>query len=102
MGMQKDHIRRRLDTHQFDYNGSSGSGHCVASFASLMNLHPEVFLSPPCSLTKFRVFTSKAIAGTSGLKNDSIRSDQASFDCSDDETSERNSRDEGFECPIRC
>ncbi|KAJ0766036.1 putative transcription factor C2H2 family [Helianthus annuus] len=47
-------------------------------------------------------FTSKAIAGTSGLKNDSIRSDQASFDCSDDETSESNSRDEGFECPICC
>ncbi|PWA80077.1 RING/U-box superfamily protein [Artemisia annua] len=38
-------------------------------------------------------FASNAIAGTSGLKN-------ASNDCSDDEISESNSGDEGFECPI--
>lgn len=45
-------------------------------------------------------FASNAIAGTSGLKNDSLRPNQPSSDCSDDEVSINNSREEGFECPI--
>ncbi|XP_076881694.1 uncharacterized protein LOC143529896 [Bidens hawaiensis] len=36
----------------------------------------------------------------SGPKVDSTTSNQASFDCSDDETSESNNGDEAFECPI--
>lgn len=45
-------------------------------------------------------FASNAIAGTSGLKHNSLRPTQASSDCSDDEISENNSGEEGFECPI--
>lgn len=45
-------------------------------------------------------FASNAIASTSGFKNASLRSTQASSDCSDDEISESNSGEEGFECPI--
>ncbi|KAK1435843.1 hypothetical protein QVD17_01613 [Tagetes erecta] len=47
-------------------------------------------------------FASNTIAGTSRLNKHSARSNQASFECSDDETSESNSGDEGFECPICC
>lgn len=45
-------------------------------------------------------FASNAIAGSSGLKTDSSRSAQTSPDCSDDEISLNNSREEGLECPI--
>lgn len=45
-------------------------------------------------------FASNAIAGTSGLKNDSTRPNQASSDYSDDDISVNNSREEGLECPI--
>ncbi|KAL4584083.1 hypothetical protein LXL04_008673 [Taraxacum kok-saghyz] len=43
-------------------------------------------------------FASNVITGT--LKNDSTTSNQASSDCSDDENSINNSRDEALECPI--
>ncbi|PWA81917.1 RING/U-box superfamily protein [Artemisia annua] len=45
-------------------------------------------------------FGSNTIAGTSGPKSDSTRPGQASSDCSDDEISLNNSREEGLECPI--
>lgn len=45
-------------------------------------------------------FGSNTIAGTSGPKNDYARPCQTSSDCSDDEFSLNNSREEGLECPI--
>lgn len=45
-------------------------------------------------------FGSNTIAGASGPKTDSTRPGQASSDCSDDEVSLNNSREEGLECPI--
>ncbi|KAL8230722.1 hypothetical protein R6Q57_000500 [Mikania cordata] len=45
-------------------------------------------------------FGSKAFTGASGLRTDSARHGQASSDCSDDEISISNSREEGLECPI--
>ncbi|KAK1433699.1 hypothetical protein QVD17_10614 [Tagetes erecta] len=47
-------------------------------------------------------FGSKAIVGSSGPKLHSARLDQTSSDCSDDEISVNNSREEGLECPICC
>lgn len=45
-------------------------------------------------------FASNAITGSSGPKTDSARSAQTSSDCSDDDISLNNSREEGLECPI--
>lgn len=45
-------------------------------------------------------FTSSCKAGTSGLKNDSVKLGQAALECSDDENSSTISRNEGLECPI--
>nr|XP_043615602.1 uncharacterized protein LOC122587480 [Erigeron canadensis] len=45
-------------------------------------------------------FGSNAMADTSGPKNESTRPAQTSSDCSDDEISLNNSRNEGLECPI--
>ncbi|GMI99264.1 hypothetical protein like AT3G29270 [Hibiscus trionum] len=47
-------------------------------------------------------FASKCIAGTVGLKNDSVKQTHASSECSDDESSSVVSRDEGLDCPICC
>ncbi|MBA0829305.1 hypothetical protein GOBAR_AA07877 [Gossypium barbadense] len=47
-------------------------------------------------------FASKCIAGTVGLKNDSLRQTRAASECSDDESSSAVSRDEGLDCPICC
>ncbi|XP_065877965.1 uncharacterized protein [Euphorbia lathyris] len=45
-------------------------------------------------------FASKAISGTSKLKNECLKPSQALSECSDDEPSLNNSREEGLECPI--
>lgn len=45
-------------------------------------------------------FGSNSVAGASRPKNDSTRPIQATSDCSDDEISMNNSREEGLECPI--
>ncbi|XWS30202.1 hypothetical protein CRYUN_Cryun24cG0096900 [Craigia yunnanensis] len=46
-------------------------------------------------------FASNCIAGTVGLKNDSLKQTHAASECSDDENSVVSS-DEGLECPICC
>ncbi|BFG26595.1 hypothetical protein CerSpe_128680 [Prunus speciosa] len=45
-------------------------------------------------------FASSYIAGSVGLKNDSLRPTQAASECSDDESSSVVGREEGLECPI--
>ncbi|CAK9162970.1 unnamed protein product [Ilex paraguariensis] len=45
-------------------------------------------------------FATNCIAGSIGLKNDSLKRTQDSLDCSDDEISSTTSREEGLECPI--
>lgn len=45
-------------------------------------------------------FASSYIAGSVGLKNDSLRPTQAASECSDDEGSSVVGREEGLECPI--
>ncbi|KAK3212605.1 hypothetical protein Dsin_017311 [Dipteronia sinensis] len=45
-------------------------------------------------------FASSCIAGNVGLKNDSLKPNQAASECSDDEVSSIVSREEGLECPI--
>lgn len=45
-------------------------------------------------------FGSNTIVGTSVPENDSARPGQTSSDCSDDEVSLNNSKEEGLECPI--
>ncbi|OMO53002.1 Zinc finger, RING/FYVE/PHD-type [Corchorus olitorius] len=45
-------------------------------------------------------FASKAFTGASGLKTDSVRKGQVSSECSDDEPSLNNSREDRLECPI--
>ncbi|KAM0004300.1 putative transcription factor C2H2 family [Helianthus debilis subsp. tardiflorus] len=45
-------------------------------------------------------FGSKAVTGSSRSRIDSARPGQDSSDCSDDEISVNNSREEGLECPI--
>ena len=45
-------------------------------------------------------FASSCIAGSVGLKNDSLKPTHAALECSDDETSSIRSREEGLECPI--
>ncbi|KAA8541001.1 hypothetical protein F0562_024861 [Nyssa sinensis] len=45
-------------------------------------------------------FTSKAIAGTIGLKNDRLNPSKAPSECSDDDISVNNSGAEGLECTI--
>ncbi|XVF14352.1 hypothetical protein REPUB_Repub09cG0051700 [Reevesia pubescens] len=47
-------------------------------------------------------YASNWIAGTIGLKNDSLKQTHAASECSDDESSSVVSRDEGLECPICC
>ncbi|KAJ8753299.1 hypothetical protein K2173_019698 [Erythroxylum novogranatense] len=45
-------------------------------------------------------FASKAVSGKTGSKNDLSRQGRPPSDCSDDEPSLSNNRDEGLECPI--
>ncbi|KAE8694473.1 hypothetical protein F3Y22_tig00110783pilonHSYRG00316 [Hibiscus syriacus] len=55
----------------------------------------------PC-ISNMWSFASKCIAGTVGLKNDSLKQTRASSECSDDESSSVVSRDEVLDCPICC
>lgn len=45
-------------------------------------------------------FASSSNSGTTGLKNDLLKPNQDPSECSDDEVSVNNSREEGLECPI--
>ncbi|KAF5730177.1 hypothetical protein HS088_TW20G00549 [Tripterygium wilfordii] len=45
-------------------------------------------------------FAARATRKTIGIKNGPVRSNQSSSDCSDDDFSVNNSREEGLECPI--
>ncbi|GLU01851.1 hypothetical protein SLE2022_191330 [Rubroshorea leprosula] len=45
-------------------------------------------------------FASKCMAGTVGLKNESLKVNHVASECSDDEVSSVLSREEGLECPI--
>ncbi|XVF58378.1 hypothetical protein PTKIN_Ptkin07bG0061900 [Pterospermum kingtungense] len=47
-------------------------------------------------------FASNCIAGSVGLRNNSLKQIQAASECSDDEGSSLVSRDEGLDCPICC
>ncbi|XWS32932.1 hypothetical protein CRYUN_Cryun22dG0033200 [Craigia yunnanensis] len=47
-------------------------------------------------------FASNCIAGSVGLRNDSLKQTHAASECSDDEVSSVVSRDEGLECSICC
>lgn len=45
-------------------------------------------------------FASNCIAGCTGVKNESKKPTEASFECSDDEVSSNSCREDGLECPI--
>lgn len=45
-------------------------------------------------------FASNCVAGSMGLKNDLLKAKQEALECSDDDGSSTDSREEGLECPI--